>query len=97
MAAASAALADIGAVAVREDVNLEPAFWGQFPGNEQYIVRRALISTTNAAGFLSLHGFPLGRAEDNHWGDAVTVFETTSATPYFFNFHQADLGHFTVI
>ncbi|HEY7959617.1 MAG TPA: VirB4 family type IV secretion/conjugal transfer ATPase, partial [Sphingomicrobium sp.] len=30
---AAAALADIGAVAVREDVNLEPAFWGQFPGN----------------------------------------------------------------
>jgi hypothetical protein len=30
-AACAAALADAGAVAVREDVNLEPAFWGQFP------------------------------------------------------------------
>ena len=29
---------------MREDVNLEPAFWGQFPGNEQYVVRRALIT-----------------------------------------------------
>ena len=69
---AAAALADIGAVAVREDVNLEPAFWGQFPGNEQYVVRRALISSSNAAGFISLHGFPMGRARGNHWGDAVT-------------------------
>jgi len=94
---AAAALADIGAVAVREDVNLEPAFWGQFPGNEQYVVRRALVSSSNAAGFISLHGFPMGRATGNHWGEAVTVFETTSATPYFFNFHEGDLGNFTII
>ena len=26
----------MGAVAVREDINLEPAFWAQFPGNENY-------------------------------------------------------------
>jgi len=96
-ASAAAALADIGAVAVREDVNLEPAFWGQFPGNEQYVVRRALISSTNAAGFISLHGFPMGRATGNHWGEAVTVLETTSATPFFFNFHEGDLGNFTII
>jgi type IV secretion system protein VirB4 len=96
-AEAAAALADIGAVAVREDTNLEPAFWGQFPGNERYVVRRALISTAGAAGFLSLHGFPMGQAQNNHWGPAATVFETTSATPYHFNFHQGDLGNFTVI
>ncbi len=96
-AAAGAALADLGAVVVREDVNTEPSFWGQFPGNESYVVRRALISTANAAGFLSLHGMPFGRPEGNHWGPAATVFETTSATPYFFNFHEGDLGNFTVI
>ncbi|WP_419827796.1 VirB4 family type IV secretion/conjugal transfer ATPase [Sphingomonas sp.] len=100
-AQAAAALSDVGAVAVREDVNLEPCFWGQFPGNEGYLVRRALVSTGNAAGFLSLHGLPLGHATGNHWGEAVTVLETTAATPYFFNFHSGDgggdLGHFTVI
>jgi type IV secretion system protein VirB4 len=97
MATASAAIADIGAIAVREDVNLEPLFWGQFPGNEAYIVRRALISTANAAGFISLHGFPVGKPAGNHWGDAISVLETTSATPYFFNFHEGDLGHFSII
>jgi type IV secretion system protein VirB4 len=97
MASAGAALADMGAIAVREDVNMEPAFWGQFPGNEAYLVRRALISTANAAGFLSLHGMPFGKPDGNHWGPAATVFETTSATPYFFNFHEGDLGNFTVI
>lgn len=94
---AASALADLGGVAVRETLNLEPAFWAQFPGNEKYIARRAMISTGAFAGFASLHGFPVGTADGNHWGPAVTVFETTSATPYFFNFHKADLGNFTVI
>ena len=96
-ASCSAALADTGAIVVREDTNLEPAFWGQFPGNEQYLVRRAMISTANMASFGSLHGFALGQAEGNHWGDAVTLLETTSATPFFFNFHHGDLGNFSVI
>jgi type IV secretion system protein VirB4 len=96
-AALAAALADTGAIAVREDTNLEPAFWGQFPGNEQYLVRRAMISTANMASFGSLHGFALGQAEGNHWGDAVTLLETTSSTPFFFNFHHGDLGNFSVI
>jgi len=97
VASCAAALADAGAVAVREDVNLEPGFWGQFPGNESYLVRRALISSANMACFGSLHGFAMGQASDNHWGDAVTLFTTTSATPFFFNFHSGDLGNFTVI
>ena len=97
VAACAASLADAGAVAVREDVNLEPAFWGQFPGNEAYIVRRSLISSANMASFGSLHGFPLGQASGNHWGDAVTLLQTTSSTPFFFNFHNGDLGNFTVI
>jgi len=96
-ASCAAALADTGAIAVREDVNLEPAFWGQFPGNEHYLVRRALISSANMASFGSFHGFALGQAEGNHWGQAVTLLQTTSATPFFFNFHHGDLGNFSVI
>jgi type IV secretion system protein VirB4 len=96
-AACAAALADSGAIAVREDTNLEPAFWGQFPGNEQYLVRRSMISSANMASFGSLHGFALGKADGNHWGEAVTLLETTSATPFFFNFHHGDLGNFSII
>ncbi len=92
-----ATLADLGIIAVREDVALEPAFWAQFPGNFKYIARRALISTSNFAGLASGHNFPLGRADKNHWGQAVTLLETTAAGPYYFNFHQGDLGNFTLI
>ncbi|WP_088307229.1 VirB4 family type IV secretion/conjugal transfer ATPase [Novosphingobium sp. B 225] len=92
-----AAMADLGIVAVREDIALEPAFWAQFPGNFKYIARRAMVSTRHFAGLASLHNFPVGRARGNHWGDAVTLFETTAAGPYFFSFHHGDLGNFTVI
>jgi type IV secretion system protein VirB4 len=93
----SASLADIGVTAVREEIALEPAFWAQFPGNFKYIARRGLVSTANFAGLASAHNFATGTASNNHWGEAVTLLETTAAGPYFFNFHHGDLGNFTVI
>lgn len=97
VAEAQAALADLGILSVREDIALEPAFWAQFPGNFKYIARRGLVSTGNFAGLASCHNFALGQPTGNHWGEAVTLLETTAAGPYYFNFHQGDLGNFTVI
>ncbi len=91
------ALADMGAIAVREDVNLEPGFWAQFPGNSDYIARKAMLSTANLAGLVSLHSFPIGNASGGPWGEPITVLETTSSSPYFFNLHSGDLGNFTLI
>ncbi|WP_448660573.1 VirB4 family type IV secretion/conjugal transfer ATPase [Sphingomonas sp. CJ99] len=92
-----ASLADLGIIGVREEIALEPAYWAQFPGNFRYIARKGLVSTGNFSGLASGHNFPLGSADGNHWGQAVTLLETTAAGPYFFNFHQGDLGNFTVI
>ena len=97
VAEVQAALADLGIIAVREDMALEPAFWGQFPGNFKYLARRALVSTANFASLASCHNFAVGKASGNHWGEAVSLLETTAAGPYFFNFHQSDLGNFTII
>jgi type IV secretion system protein VirB4 len=97
VAEVQAALAELGIISVREEIALEPAFWAQFPGNFSYIGRRGLISTGNFAGLASGHNFALGRADGNHWGEAVTLLETTAAGPYYFNFHRGDLGNFTVI
>ena len=91
------AFTELGVIAVREDVNMEPAFWAQFPGNFKDISRRALVSSGNFAGLASGHNFPVGKASGNHWGPAITLLETTSAGPYYFNFHKGDLGNFTVI
>jgi type IV secretion system protein VirB4 len=97
VAEVSASLADLGVIGVREEIALEPAFWAQFPGNFKYIARRGLVSTGNFAGLASGHNFAVGSAQGNHWGEAVTLLETTAAGPYFFNFHHGDLGNFTVI
>lgn len=93
----TASVADLGVTAVREEIALEPAFWAQFPGNFKYIARRGLVSTANFAGLASAHNFATGTPTANHWGEAVTLLETTAAGPYFFNFHHGDLGNFTVI
>ena len=97
LAETAAVLTNLGVLAVREDVNLEPAFWAQLPGNQDFIARRAEISSLNWAGFASLHNYPAGKRTGNHWGDCVTLLETTSATPYAFNFHASDVGNFTVV
>jgi type IV secretion system protein VirB4 len=91
------ALAEAGAIAVREDVNLEAAFWAQFPGNLHCIARKSLVSAANFASLASLHNHPTGEEAGGPWGAPVTVFETTAFGPYFFNFHNGDLGNFTVI
>jgi len=88
--------ADIDITCVREDVACEMGYWAQLPGNFAYIVRSAVISTKNLAGFLSFHNQPLGQRTGNHWGDSVSVFETVSGSPYYFNFHHKDVGNFLV-
>jgi type IV secretion system protein VirB4 len=95
--AVGAALTDQSIIWVREDLNAEPAFWAQMPGNLSYIARTALISSKNFAGFVSLHNFPSGQPTGNHWGTAISLLETTSQTAYYFNFHERDLGNFTVV
>lgn len=91
-----ACFSDVDIACVREDVATECAFWAQLPGNFSYIARAADISTRNMASLASLHNTPLGRLKGNHWGDAVTLFETRSGSPYYFNFHYKDVGNFLV-
>lgn len=95
--AVGAALTDRSVIWVREDLNCEPAFWAQLPGNFAYIARKAVISSKNFAGFTSLHNYPSGRPMGNHWGPAISVFETTSQTAYYYNHHVRDIGNFTVV
>jgi len=87
---------DLDIVAVREDVASECGFWAQLPGNFGYITRPAPISTRNMAAFASLHNYSMGKLMGNYWGEAVSVFETLSGSPYYFNFHYKDVGNFLV-
>lgn len=92
----TAKFANADITVVREDVACELGFWAQLPGNFGYIARAADISTRNISGFASCHNDITGKATGNHWGNAVTVLETISGSPYFFNFHYKDVGNFLV-
>ena len=87
----------MGVVAVREDLNQEAAWWAQLPANFSYVARQGLISSVNFAGLFSAHNFPSGQTHKVHWGIPISLLETTSQTAYFFNFHEDDVGNFTVI
>lgn len=91
-----ACLTDMNINWLREDVNLEAAFWAQLPGNHSYIARNAMLSSANFAGLSSMHNFATGQIDRTHWGQPITILETTSQTPYWFNFHRRDIGHFLV-
>jgi len=96
-ALAIAELVNTGAHPVREKINMQPLYWAQLPTNYDYIARKASINTLNLASLASFHNYPIGYIKNNHWGDAVTVLDTTSGSPYFFNFHLRDVGHTTII
>jgi type IV secretion system protein VirB4 len=93
----SSELSRMSIVTVREDLNMEAAFWAQLPGNFSYIARSSLISSLNYAGLFSAHNFPSGKTKKLHWGTPIALMETTSQTAYYFNFHVDDVGNFTVM
>lgn len=90
----SAAFSDVGIISVRENIASELTYWAQLPGNFAYIARPADISTLNVASFFNFHNYPIGKLNGNHWDNAVTVLETISGSPYYFNFHYKDVGNF---
>jgi type IV secretion system protein VirB4 len=62
-------------------------FFSQIAGNWDYRTRIAFISDLAFTGICSLHNHASGKRAGNPWGDCVTIFETDSGKPFFFNFH----------
>ena len=76
-----------GIALIRETIGAEPVFCAQMPGNHHYITRASLITSHNFTEFCSLHNYQTGFKNDNHLKSAVTLLETPSKTPVYFNFH----------
>lgn len=76
-----------GIALIRETIGAEPAFCAQMPGNHHFITRASLITSHNFTEFCSLHNYQTGFKNDNHLQSAVTLLETPSKTPVYFNFH----------
>jgi len=88
-----AAFAKHDMVCIRETLFCEMSFWAQLPGNFSYIGRGVPISTKNLAGFMSQHNSAIGKIFNNFWGPAVTILETMTGSPYYFNYHYKDVGN----
>ncbi|VEG91199.1 VirB4 family type IV secretion/conjugal transfer ATPase [Legionella spiritensis] len=76
-----------GMVLVRETIGAELAFWSQIPTNHHFITRSSLITSHNFVDFCPLHNFETGFRDGNHLGEAVTLLQTPSKTPVYFNYH----------
>lgn len=69
-------------------LGLEPAFWSQIPGNQHFINRASPITSHNFVDFCSLHNERAGFRDGNHLRGAVTLLESVSKTPVYFNYHR---------
>jgi type IV secretion system protein VirB4 len=90
VALARSLLADTGMTVAREDLALEAAFWAQLPGNFAVRPRKAPITSRNFAAMVPFHNYPVGRANGNHWGEALTLLSTRARSPYHFSLHASD-------
>ncbi len=70
----------------------DAAFYAQLPANWRYRPRIARITSFNFAGLCSFHNFSAGKRDNNPWGQAVTLFQTPSGQPLYFNFHFSKIG-----
>jgi type IV secretion system protein VirB4 len=97
MKIASESLSEIGIISMREDIKMEETYWSMLPANFEFLKRLKPINTSRVGGFANLSNFPAGQNDNNHWGPAVTLFYTSRQTPYYFNFHNDDNGHTSII
>jgi len=67
----------------------DAGFFAQLPCNWAYRPRIAGITSLNFAGLAPLHNFAAGKRDGNPWGQAVTLFQTPSLQPFYFNFHAS--------
>jgi type IV secretion system protein VirB4 len=83
-------LADTGMTVAREDLAIEAAYWAQLPGNFAMRPRKAAITSRNFAAMAPFHNYPIGRAQGNHWGEALALLCTSARSPYYFSLHASD-------
>jgi type IV secretion system protein VirB4 len=90
-------IVNVGIAPYRETYSLQGTYWAQLPSNHDFSARGTTLNTLNLVGLSSMHNYPLGKIDGNHWGPCVTTLDTTSLTPFYFSFHVRDVGHTMII
>ncbi len=91
-------------ISVRETLHLLSAWSSTLPGGWAELVRTHMVSSANLADLAPLRTITTGERINEHYTeqlgkrcDALAVFDTEMATPYYFNFHVGALGHSFVV
>lgn len=66
---------------------LAAGYFAQFPGNWSYRPRPLLMTSANFSGMSPFHNFQAGKRDRNPWGPAISIFNSPSNQPLYFNFH----------
>lgn len=72
---------------IKETLAQIPAFFAQIPGNAHAIARSSIITSENFADFCALHNVKSGHHKANFLNSAVSLLESPSKTPVYFNYH----------
>lgn len=67
----------------------DAAWLAQIPGSWALRPRLAYIPSPNFACMSALHNYPAGKRDGNPWGHALTVLDSLSRQPYYFNLHRS--------
>ena len=85
---------------LRERIHLLSSWAATLPGQHEECLRWAMLSHANIADAAPFRTLWTGPATNAHLGrqsgreqPALTTLYTRNGAPYFFNFHEADLGH----
>ncbi len=80
--------AEVGVIAVRETLGQEAAYWSMLPTHFSYIARSAMINSLNFVDFCSLHNHRQGFYNQHYLGQALSLVQTPSRSPFYFNLHS---------
>jgi type IV secretion system protein VirB4 len=94
---AEAVLIEANITPIREDLNLEPAFFGQIPGNMAYLGRIAPIHTLNIASFNAFHSSFKGNPQGSLWGPPVSILRSKTGSNVYVNWHVGKVGNTLII
>ena len=67
----------------------DAAWLAQIPGTWAFRPRLAYIPSPNFACMAAMHNYPAGKRDGNPWGQALTVLDSLSRQPYYFNLHRS--------
>lgn len=80
-------LNNCGLIASQVGLASEAAYYAKLPANQHLSPRPCPLNSWNFLCFSPFHNFMSGKANNNPWGPALTLFKTVANTPLYMNLH----------